>query len=540
MDQETTGKEHCPHYDVVIVGAGFAGLYMLHRARKQGLKALVIDKADDVGGCWYSTRYPGLRCDVASLQYSYSFDEEIQQEWSWPDKYSTQADILKYIQYVADKLDLRRDIRFNTAVTAATWHESGHYWEVASDAGDTLTSRFCVMATGALSIPVYPDIQGLQDFDGDLIHTSAWPKHLQDFTGRKVALIGTGSSGVQIASAISSQVDSLHVLQRTVPYVLELRNEPMDPAHEAEVKRNYPAYRQRMAHEGAAMIFDFLQRKSVWDFTEEELQAELERCWRSGNSIISLTFTDSTTDRKANDKIAEFIRSKISEIVKDPAKRERLMPTTRYGAKRLAISTNYYEIFNKPNIDVISLLDTPIQKITKNSIVTTDQEVEIDTLILATGYDAGTGPLQHIDVTGVDGLKLTEKWSEKPSCYLGLMVAGFPNMFVVTGPGSPGVLANMVFAIEQHVDWISDCLSYLNHHGRTRIEADGKAELDWFDHVNDIASNTILLDIDTWYNGGNIEGKPKYLMFYAGGVPAYSGELMRRVNDGYRGFRIAT
>lgn len=534
MDKRLKGTS----FDVVIIGAGFAGMYQLHKARELGFSAIVIDGNDEVGGCWYSTRYPGLRCDVESMAYSYSFDERIQQEWVWKDKYSLQPDIAAYAAFVADKLDLRRDIVFSTRVTALEWDEGRLVWTTRTDKGDVVSSRFVVLATGALSVPVIPEIAGIRDFAGDMFHTSAWPAEMQDFTGRKVALIGTGSSGVQVATQVAKTAAALTVIQRTVPYVLELQNRPLDEAEIRQVKRNYKGYRRRAMNEGAAMIFSRLSRRPVTDFTDEELETEMERAWNEGSSCLSQTFTDSMVNRESNEKIAAFVRRKIRATVRDKAKAQRVMPTTRYGAKRLAIATNYYDIFNQDNVDAVDLNQTPIVRIHADGIETTAGRFEVDTLILATGYDAGTGPLKHIHCTGREGLDLNAALADKPSAYLGLMSHHFPNLFIITGPGSPSVLANCIASIEQHVDFISECLDHMRAAGLARIEPEAGEQQAWFDRVNAIAAGTVLMDIDTWYNGANVEGKPKCFMFFAGGLPAYEQKLCQVVNDGYRGFEM--
>lgn len=527
------------HYDLVIVGAGFAGMYQLHKARALGLDAVVIDANAEVGGCWYSTRYPGLRCDVESILYSYSFDEAIQQEWVWKDRFSLQEDIAAYCAFVADRLDLRRDIRFNTRVASLDWDEKSRQWQTRTHDGDTVRSRFVVLATGALSVPILPSIEGIDDFAGQMFHTARWPAEVQSFEGRDVAIIGTGSSGAQIAIEAARTARSLTVVQRTVPYVLELQNRALGEGELSEIKRNYKGVRRRAMAEGAGMVFSRLSRRSIDDFTPEELEAEMERAWQEGTSCLSQTFTDTMTNRAGNDKIADFIRRKVAASVADPAKRGRVTPTTRYGAKRLVIANNYYDIFNRENVDAIALGETPIVRIRPDGIETTERFYPVDTLILATGYDAGTGPLKHIHCHGVGGQDLNAALAAKPSAYLGLMSKGFPNLFIVTGPGSPSVLANCVVAIEQHVDFISECLDYMRAHAVTRIEPDADDQEAWFERCNEIAAGTVLMDIDTWYNGANVEGKPKAFMFFAGGLPAYEQKLCQVVNDGYRGFELA-
>lgn len=534
-----SAQDSVTRLDVAIVGAGFAGLYMLHRARELGLKAAVIDANEDVGGCWWSTRYPGLRCDVESMQYSYSFSDEIQQEWEWQERYPLQQDIAKYLGHVADTLDLRRDIIFKTHVQSAHWIEESGSWDIRTDTGLRVEATYVVMATGALSVPIEPRIPGIEDFKGPILHSAFWPKEPVALAGKRVGLVGVGSSGLQIASAIAGEVGSLTVFQRTVPYVLELRNRPLDPKEVADIKAGYAGYRRRARRERAAVIMNGLKRKSIFDFTEAEVEAELERCWSEGGPIMNMTFTDVMTNRAANDKVADFIRRKVRSIVKDPEKARKLTPTTRYGAKRITISTNYYEIYNRPNVDVVALLETPIEKVAADGILVGGRKIPLDVLILATGYDAGTGPVKHIEVIGRGGADLNERWAVAATAYLGLCAADFPNLFVITGPGSPSVLSNCVVSIEEHVEWIGDCLLYLRAKGYRRIEAEPGAQLEWFKLCNDIAASTLFMDIDSWYNGGNVPGKARHFMFYAGGCPEYESIIAQVANDHYRGFVLS-
>jgi cation diffusion facilitator CzcD-associated flavoprotein CzcO len=525
-------------FDVLIIGAGFAGMYMLHKTRELGLRAVVIEAAGEVGGIWYSTRYPGLRCDIESMQYSYSFNEQIQQEWNWSDRFAKGEEIARYAAFVADKLDLRRDIVFNTRVSAAHWHEAGGQWEVRTDSGEAARARFLIMATGTLARPVVPDIAGIHDFAGKMCHTSAWPAAVSEFSGQRVGVIGTGSSGVQVAVEAAKTAQSLHIFQRTIPFVVELGNSSLDAATVAEIKRDYRGYRRRAFAEGGGMVLDFIQRRSIDDFSGEELEAEMERCWQLGHVYMSANFTDVTTNRAGNDKISDFIRRKIRSIVTDPAKAATVMPSTRYGGKRLVQALNYYQMFNKPNIHGVDLKKTPIVRVHPDGIETTEERIGLDMLILATGYDAATGPMKYMDLIGKDGADLNRLWADAPMTYLGLMSAGFPNMFLITGPGSPAVLSNVIFSIERHVEWIGDCLSYLRAHSLRRIEAGLAAQQAWFKHVNELAATTILWEVDNWYNGQNIKGKPKNFLFYVGGVPNYQMRLHQVVSDGYRGFHL--
>ena len=528
---------HAVAVDVVIVGAGFAGMYALHRMRQAGLSSLVFEAGTGVGGVWYWNRYPGARCDVESMQYSYSFSEELQQDWDWSERFAPQPEILDYANHVADRFDLRRDIRFETRVTAATFDEAAGQWVVETDRGDRVRARFCIMATGCLSAARVPDLPGLRDFAGDCFHTGAWPQQPVDFTGRRVALIGTGSSGIQATPVIASDAAQLYVFQRTPNFVVPARNGKLDADTIRYWKDDYPAHRARAREIGT--FYEFATSGAL-DVPDEEREREYERRWQEGGVNFVHAFKDIYLDQAANDTAAEFVRARIRELVHDPDTAAALSPTDHpLGSKRICVASDYYEAFNRPNVTLVNLRREPIDAIVSGGIRTSEREYAVDTLVLATGYDAMTGALLAMDIRGRAGLSLRDKWAGGPRNYLGLMVAGFPNLFTVTGPGSPSVLVNMVIGIEQHVDWITDCIRHLDQSGAATIEADEAAEDRWVDHVNAEADLTLFPRAASWYVGANIPGKPRVFMPYVGGIGRYRKKCDEVAANGYEGFRIA-
>lgn len=523
--------------DVVIVGAGFAGLYMLYRARQLGLSVQLFEAGADVGGTWYWNRYPGLRCDVESMQYSYSFLEDVQQDWAWTERFSKQGDILRYLNHVADRLDLRRDIRFGTRVETTTWDASAARWVVRSG-GTEVRARFCVLATGALSAVQLPDIEGAASFGGEAYHTGAWPEDGVDLSGKRVGVIGTGSSGIQIIPELARAAKSLHVFQRTAPYVFEARNAALSDGDIGKWKGDYSARRARARHEPAGILFDDLQNRSVWDVSEAERHAEYSKLWDQGGSAILATFNDVMVDRKANDTLADFVRGKIADVVDDPDTARKLTPSFPVGTKRPPFGTDYYATFNRDNVSLVDLRETPITRIVADAIETSAGPIPLDVIVYATGYDAITGALSRIDIRGRDGIALRDKWSNGPRAYLGIMSAGFPNLFLITGPGSPSVLTNVVAAIEQHIEWVSDCLAHLAASGVATIEPDVEAEDKWVDHVNEVSAATLYPAVESWYNGTNVPGKPRGFIPYAGGLGEYRKTTSEIADAGYRGFHL--
>jgi len=527
-------------FDAVVVGAGFAGLYMLHRLRGLGLSAVVFEAGDDVGGTWYWNRYPGARCDIESMQYSYSFSDELQQEWRWSERFSGQPEILRYANHVADRFDLRRDIRFGTRVTAATFDETANRWLLETDRGDRVSTAFCIMATGCLSSGRVPDIKGINTFAGASYHTGQWPHEGVDFTGQRVGVIGTGSSAIQSIPVIAEQAAHVTVFQRTPNFSVPARNTPLPPEYEAEWKSSYAERRRHARTLRSGTIYDFGD-KSALEVSPEQRQREYEARWERGGINVMVAYTDLAMSKAANDTAAEFVRGQIRKIVHDPAVAEMLAPTSHpIGTKRICVDSGYYEAFNRSNVTLVNLQATPIEEVTPTGIRTQGAEHAVDSIVYATGFDAMTGSLLKVDIRGRAGLTLREKWAAGPRTYLGLMTAGFPNLFTITGPGSPSVLSNMIVSIEQHVDWISDCLAHLRSHAVACIEAGQQAEDNWVAHVNEVAYTTLYPQANSWYMGANIEGKPRVFMPYIGGVGAYRETCNAVAANGYEGFHLTT
>ncbi|WP_428486238.1 flavin-containing monooxygenase [Rhodopila sp.] len=529
-------------YDVVVVGGGLGGLYALHRLRALGLAVRVFEAGSGVGGTWFWNRYPGARCDVESMEYSYSFSDDLQQEWTWPERYGTQPEILRYINHVADRFDLRRDIELNTRVTAALFDAETNRWTLTTDKGETISARFCVMASGNLSTPRVPDFKGLERFQGKWYHSGLWPHEGVDFSGLCVAVIGTGSSGVQMIPLIAAQADHLTVFQRTANFSLPARNAPLDPEKERRHKEQYQQRRRAALDTPFGIAGHPAPTQSALETTKQERQRAYEAKWAEGGSISFLySYTDLLVNQAANDTASEFIRQKIRGIVRSPTVAEILAPKDHpIGTKRLCLDTNYYETYNRNNVSLVDVKDDPITEITTTGLRTRDGEHgPFDAIVFATGFDAMTGALREIDIRVRGGGVLADEWQGGPQTYLGLMMAGFPNMFVVTGPGSPSVKTQMILAIEQHTDWIADCLQHLRAHGYRRIEADRQAQDDWVRHVNDVADSTLYPLANSWYVGANIPGKPRVFMPYVGGFSGYKRKCDAVASNGYEGFLLS-
>jgi len=527
-----------PDVHAVIVGAGFAGLYMLHRLRQLGLTARVFEAGDDIGGTWYWNRYPGARCDVESLDYSYSFSDELQQEWKWSERYASQPEILTYINHVADRFDLRRDIQVGTRVTAARFDESARLWTVTTDRGDRVTTRFCIMATGCLSSAQVPKYPGLESFRGKTYHTGRWPHEGVDFTGQRVGIIGTGSSAIQSIPIIAEQARHLFVFQRTPNFSIPAHNAPLDPELEQRVKASYADFRRQARESRVGFVID-RSEASALAVSEAERRGEYEKRWRRGGLGFSATYVDLLTSKDANDTAAEFCREKIRAVVRDPEVAETLAPKDYpVGTKRMCVDTRYYETYNRDNVTLIDIRRAPIEAITPDGLRTTEATYTFDRLVFATGFDAMTGALLSIDIRGRGGRSLKETWAEGPKTYLGLTVAGFPNLFAITGPGSPSVLSNMIVSIEQHVDWIADCVDRMRAQGQATIEATAAAQEAWVAHVNEVGHMTLYPRANSWYMGANIPGKPRIFMPYIGGVGAYRQICDGVAAKGYEGFTL--
>jgi cyclohexanone monooxygenase len=526
-------------YDAIVVGAGFSGLYALHRLRGLGLSVRVLEAGDGVGGTWYWNRYPGARCDVESLEYSYSFSEELQQEWSWSERYPAQPEVLRYLQHVADRFALWPDIQLDTRVVEAAYDEQSGRWAIGTQAGERFSAQWCVMATGCLSASQIPEIPGLERFEGDWHHTARWPQEGVEFAGRRVGVIGTGSTGIQIIPEIAPQAAHTYVFQRTANFSVPNANRPLDPEVERSWKERYAQQRevQRRSLLGVAIPPG---EQSALELSDEEVRRTLQERWEQGGGMpVLLSFRDFLVDERANAKAAEFVRSKIRETVRDQAVAEMLLPREYpIGAKRLCQDEGYFETFNRDDVTLVDIRSAPIEEITPAGIRAAGGEYELDVIVFATGFDALTGALLAIDIRGRDNLTLAEAWANGPRSYLGLAVAGFPNLFTVTGPGSPSVLSNMVVSIEQHVDWIADCIADLRDRGVDRIEATPEAQEAWMEHVAEVGASTLFPRAASWYVGANVPGKPRVFMPYVGGVGPYRDRCAQIAADGYEGFTL--
>ena len=527
------------NFDVIIVGAGISGMYMLYRMRKLGLSSRVIEMASDVGGTWYWNRYPGARCDTDTMEYSYSFDEDLQQEWEWPERYPTQPEILEYLNHVADRHDLRPSITFNTRVEAAIFDEETNRWHVQTDDGAELSSQFLIMATGCLSAPNVPPIDGKETFSGPIYHTARWPHAGVDLSGKRVAVIGTGSSGVQAIPVIARQAEQLTVFQRSPQWSIPARNRAVDLDLVAEVKADYASFRaRRRLQPGGDIASVPVNDFSAMSVDEQERQRIFEERWQVGGLSFYNSFNDIRLNHESNTAVAEFVHARIREIVKDSKVAEMLCPSHTFGCKRGVIDSGYFETFNRSNVLLVDISAAPIQAISPRGIRTADADYELDIIVFATGFDAMTGALLRIDIRGREGLALSEKWAAGPVNYLGLGVPGFPNLFTITGPGSPSVLANMMVTIEQHVDWVTDCINYMVEHIHACIEASEEAQEAWVAHVNEVADNTLAVTCQSWYLGANIPGKPRVFMPLPG-FPSYVAKCEEVVANGYEGFVLS-
>lgn len=525
--------------DAVIVGAGFAGLYMLHRLRERGLNVLVVEAGSDIGGTWFWNRYPGARCDVESVDYSYSFSDELEQEWTWSERYATQPEILSYIHYAADKFGLREDIRVNTRVLAADWDDASERWTVKTSAGDEYRARYCIMATGNLSVPNLPTIAGLDEFTGEVYHTGDWPHESVDFRGKRVAVIGTGSSGTQLIPIVGQEAASLSVFVRTPNFSVPANNGPLDPECVAEVKRNYRA-RRELTRSTATGLAQDMNRVSALAVSEEERREIYERNWQVSGFGFILSFNDLLSSPEANKTAADFLNSKARELIDDPEIARTLTATDYpFGSKRPCVDTDFFATFNRDNVSLVNVRKQPIQALTATGVATTAAEYEFDMIVFATGFDAMTGALNRIEITGRDGVTLTERWAEGPSTYLGVGVAGFPNMFIITGPGSPSVLSNVLVSIEQHVGFLDGLLAHARDGEHSVIEVERAAEDEWSDHVQELAYRTLYPVSNSWYLGPpKSDRSRRVFMPYTGGLRAFRRKCNAVVEANYEGFAL--
>ena len=526
-----------PDVDAVVVGAGFAGLYMLHRLRSMGLSVRVFEKGSGVGGTWYWNRYPGARCDTDSVEYSYQFSDALQQEWRWTERFATQPEILRYLEHVADRFDLRRDIQFDTAVTEAIFDEAAGCWRIATDDGARLTATYCIMATGCLSAVNRPAFDGLDRFEGEWYHTGAWPHEEVSFAGKRVGVVGTGSSAIQSIPVIAAEASHLTVFQRQANYTIPARNAPLDPVAYAEIRENYGELR-REARKTPTGCWWAVNPAAADEMSADERRRELEARWEKGGLCMYSVFADVLMNDEANEIAADFVREKIGELVHDPQVAALLSPHSLIGCKRICLDTDYYATFNRANVTLVDVSDAPVEEITRTGLRTGGKDYELDTIVFAIGFDAMTGPLLRIDIRGRGGQTLTAKWADGPRAYLGLAIEGFPNLFTITGPASPSVLTNMVPAIEQHVEWIADFIAHALARRRPRIEASLAAEDAWLAHHDEVANGTVFPGCNSWYVGANVAGKPRRVMPYTGGFPAYIEKCEEVVANGYEGFTL--
>ncbi|MEM1307572.1 MAG: NAD(P)/FAD-dependent oxidoreductase, partial [Pseudomonadota bacterium] len=495
-------------YDCIVVGAGFGGMYTLHRLRTAGLNVRVYETGSDVGGTWYWNRYPGARCDIESIQYSYAFSNELEQEWDWSERYAPQPEILRYASHVADRFDLRRDIEFNTRVSSAVYDEDKHVWSVTLEGGDVRRCQFLITAVGCLSAANMPEFPGRETFDGPIYHTGHWPHEGVDFTGQRVGVIGTGSSGIQSIPIIAEQAASLRVFQRTANFIAPARNRALTDEERAQAKASYKALRARAKRRPTGFLFEH-NAFSAKDVSDDERTAIYEHFWRNGGLTFLGAFNDLLLDRESNDTAVRFIHAKIREMVDDPETADLLCPDDIAGCKRLCADTGYYETYNKPHVHLVDVSKTGITRLTAEGIVVGDVTYPVDAIVCATGFDAMTGALLKLNITGADGLSLADKWHEGPRSYLGVAIAGFPNLFTVTGPGSPSVFANMIMCIEQHAEWITDCVVRCRVEGVSELAARRDAEDAWVAHNQEVGALSLRSQCNSWYLGANVPGKPR-------------------------------
>lgn len=522
--------------DAIVVGAGFGGLYMLHKLRQMGLRVRVLEAGDGVGGTWYWNRYPGARCDVESMQYSYSFDDALQKEWVWSERYPAQQEILAYINHVADRFKLRADIQLSTRVVGAQWDEATGRWQVRTDRGEAFEAPFLITAVGCLSEARTPDIEGLDQFRGQQLHTSSWPQGGVDLKGLRVGVIGTGSSGIQVIPQLAKQAGQVVVFQRTPNFSIPAWNRPLPVPEQDEWKADYAGHRERARQTRSGILYEYSQR-GTFEVDEAEREAEYERRWQRGGANFTHAFNDIFTSREANDLLAQYVRDKIRHIVKDPQVAEHLTPRDHpIGTKRICVDTDYYATYNLPHVKLHDLRAAPIQRFTATGVQTAQGDYKLDAIVFATGFDAVTGSLERMGIQGRDGQTLKQAWQDGPRTFLGLSKAGFPNLFFITGPGSPSILTNVIVSIEQHVEWIADCLAAMRAKGLTRIEAREPSEQGWVAEVARLASGTLFTTTASWYMGANVPGKPRVFLPYGGGFATYAGICRKEAESGYPGF----
>lgn len=527
-------------HDVVVVGAGFSGLYLVHSLTKLGFNVRAFEAAEGPGGTWYWNRYPGARCDSESLTYCYLFDDNLKQEWEWSDRYPAGPEVLRYLNHVADRFHLRKYFSFNTAVTTATYDERGRKWTLTTDKGESVTSRFFVSAVGNLSVPNRPEVPGIDEYEGRWLHTGRWPKEPVDLAGKRVAVIGTGSSGIQVAQEIAKVAGHLTVFQRTPTYTIPLRNIPLDPHYQKLWKQSYKQYTEITRYSGGGLPFDSGSKK-LKDADPEQAQRDLEKLWNLGGFRFMFgIYDDISSDPVSNKIAADFIRAKIDATVKDTETAALLKPGSYpLGAKRIPLMTNYYEIYNQPNVKLVSLLTSPVSRMTKKGLMAGDKEYEFDIVVFATGFEAVTGPMLKVAVKGREGRQLKDVWADGPYSFLGLATPGFPNLLTCAGPGGPGLISNVPPTLEQHVEWIRDCIEFMRDHQIDEIEAQDEAAKEWIGHVHKISHKTMYPQAPrSWYDGSSITGKVRPFPIYTGGFGPYRRICDKLAADNYWGFRL--
>jgi cation diffusion facilitator CzcD-associated flavoprotein CzcO len=524
--------------DVIVVGAGFGGLRALHALRQQGKKVQVIEASEDVGGVWHHNGYPGARCDVESYDYSYSFSPELEQQWVWSERYATQPEILRYIRHVVERFDMRKDIRFNCRMERAQYDAQGGRWAVACSDGSLWSAHYLVLAVGQLSSPKTPSLPGQDKFGGQIIHSAIWPKEPVSFAGKRVAIIGTGSSGMQMTPVIARQAAHLTVFQRTPNYSVPAANAPVSPEEDRQVKANYRQRREQAWNSPTGLGF-LPGKKSALEASPQERAEVYEAAWSRLGYGFALTYFDILLNKEANDTAAEFIRQKIASVIEKPQLREKLVPRDHaFAARRPSVDDGYFQAFNRDNVQLVDVRETPIVELTASGIRTQTEEHRLDMIIFATGFDAFTGSLLKPEIIGREGLTLKQKWAAGPVTHLGVGTAGFPNLFVLVGPGSPSLLSNVMVSIEEQSDWFAQMIHFMDLHGVREVEVTQAAEQAWVAHVNARAQETLYLTADSYYNGAEVAGKPRVFMPYTGGVRGYRRLLRKCADHGYEGFAM--
>ena len=530
-----------PHADVVVIGAGFGGMYAHYRFRQLGLSLFGFEQGTDVGGTWYWNRYPGARCDVESVDYCYSFSRELLGEWQWSERFSTQPEILDYAGYVADRFDLRRDIKFETKVVSSRYNEAANLWTVTTDKGESITCQYLVTTVGCLSVPKEPEFEGLENFKGEWVQTGAWPKQGVDWAGKNVIVVGTGSSAIQTIPEVAKTAGHLTVFQRTANYTVPAYNGPLPDHRREEVFADYPAYLDMLKHTRGGQTFELGTDLSAADFSPEEQRERLQQAWQLGRWNLQSCFRDITINEDTNRMVADFFAEKVRETVKDRATAEMLIPSGYpLGTKRLCLDSDYFETFNRDNVDLIDINEEPIVRITETGLQTGKQDYPADLIIFAIGFDAMTGPLVNLGIEGRGGQSLKQAWQDGPECYLGIAAPGFPNLFMVNGPSSVSVLSNMILTLEHHVDWIADCIEAMRGKGRDTIEARDDATYDWAAHTEMVANRTLFPKANSWYMGANVEGKPRMFLAYIGGFANYVARFDAVAANDLEGFDLTT